>query len=196
MRKAIACAIAGAVLTVTGCSQPPPKGEYKLPLKEALSRLENADIIGFRNSRQCGLLIHFDTRGAINNSITWIVTSSSREVAKFTVALSPFENGVKSAIIMPKGDKGGEMYDGKQHYSHPAFMQPMRPALQELIDSAMEKRPYDWNLIPDPINIGPSDSMNNCGLGQQTLARGFPMDLDDPEGIPSHDYQVYAGWVK
>ena len=51
---------------------------------------------------------------------------------------------------------------------------PLRPAVQEMIDAAMEKRPFDWHRLPDPINVGPGDSMTNCGMGQQLFRRiGF-----------------------
>jgi hypothetical protein len=71
-------------------------------------------------------------------------------------------------------------------------MQPLRPAVQELIDAAMEKRPFDWHRLPDPINVAPNDSMTNCGMGQQSLQRGIPVELSDPEGVP-HDVAVKLG---
>ena len=86
--------------------------------------------------------------------------------ASFSVSLSQTGNGTQATIAVPKAADGGEIYNSKQHYSHPALMQPLRPAVQEMIDAAMEKRPFDWHRLPDPINMGPNENMNNCGMGQ------------------------------
>jgi hypothetical protein len=170
------------VWALAGCK--PPEHNYPIPLAEAMERLDKADVIGFRNARQCGLLINFRHFWE-NNSITWDVRSNGREVLGFTVVLTPTSRGTRTDIVVPTGENGGELYDGKQHYSHPAVMQPLRPAVQELIDSAMEKRSFDWRRLPDPINIGPS--RQNCSIGQQSLARGGPIRFSDPEGITHQD---------
>jgi hypothetical protein len=190
MRIGIASALVGIALAAAGCNQ--SQKTYPVSVAEGLSRLDKADVIGFRNARQCGLLIHFDKTLPNGNSVTWRVRSKHQFVASFTVSLSQAGNGTQATIVVPKAADGGEIYDGKQHYSHPALMQPLRPAVQELIDAAMEKRPFDWRRLPGRINIGPSDSMNNCGMGQQTLARGIPVELSDPEGVP-HDVAVKLG---
>ena len=111
---------------------------------------------------------------------------------QLSVSLSQTENGTQATIVVPKAADGGEIYDGKQHYSHPALMQPLRPAVQEMIDAAMEKRPFDWHRLPDPLNIGPNDTLTNCGMGQESLQRGIPVELSDPEGVP-HDVAVKLG---
>ena len=118
--------------------------------------------------------------------------SKRQLVASFSVSLSQTGNGTQATIVVPKAADGGEIYDGKQHYSHPALMQPLRPAVQEMVDAAMEKRPFDWHRLPDPLNVGPNDSMTNCGMGQQSLQRGIPVELSDPEGVP-HDVAVKLG---
>lgn len=182
-------AILVAVFALAGC-KPTAKsqGQYPLTFTEARVRLERADVIGFRNARQCGLLIHFSPYRPDTHSVAWVVMSSDREVASFTVSLSSIETGrVATTIVVPKGNDGGEAYDGKQNYTHPALMQPLRPAIQELIDSAMQQRPYDPNRIPDRLlNTGPPKTVQNCSIGQQLLQRGIPMEFDDPEGVP-HD---------
>jgi hypothetical protein len=71
-------------------------------------------------------------------------------------------------------------------------MQPLRPAVQEMIDAAMEKRPFDWHRLPDPLSVGPNDSLTNCGMGQESLQRGIPVELTDPEGVP-HDIAIKLG---
>jgi hypothetical protein len=190
MRIGIASALVGVALAVAGCE--PSQKTYSVSLAEGLARLDKADVIGFRNARQCGLLIHFKKFWPVDNTVTWEVQSKGRPLASFSVSLSEAGNGTQATITVPKAADGGEIYDGKQHYSHPALMQPLRPAVQELIDAAMEKRPFDWHRLPNPINVGPNDSMTNCGMGQQSLQRGIPVELSDPEGVP-HDVAVKLG---
>jgi hypothetical protein len=192
MRIGTACALVGVALAVADCK--PSQTTYPVSLAEGLTRLANADVIGFRNARQCGLLIHIDKLMPVDNLVTWQVRSKRRLVASFSASLSQTENGTQATIVVPKADDGGEIYDGKQHYSHPALMQPLRPAVQELIDAAMEQRPFDWHRLPDPLNVAPNDSLNNCSMGQQSLARGIPVELSDPEGVP-HDVAVNLGLV-
>ena len=192
MRIGVATALVGIALVVAGCE--PSQKTYSVSLAEALARLDKADVIGFRNARQCGLLIHFEKLQPVDNLVTWEVRSKKQLVASFSVSLSQTWNGTRATIIVPQAADGGEIYDGKQHYSHPALMQPLRPAVQEMIDAAMEERPFDWHRLPDPLNVGPSDSLNNCGMGQQSLQRGIPVELSDPEGVP-HDVAVSLGLV-
>jgi hypothetical protein len=190
MRIGIASALVGVALAVGGCNA--SQKTYPVSLTEGLARLDKADVIGFRNARQCGLLIHIEKRLPVDNAVTWQVRSKNQLVASFSVSLSQTGSGIQATIDVPKAADGGEIYDGKQHYSHPALMQPLRPAVRELIDAAMEKRPFDWHRLPDPLNIGPNDSMTNCGMGQESLQRGIPVELSDPEGVP-HDLAVKLG---
>ena len=60
----------------------------------------------------------------------------------------PSGQGSIVAIEVPIGPNGAEIYDGQQRYSHPALMQPVRPSVRELVDAAIEKRPYDWHRLP------------------------------------------------
>ena len=190
MRIRIASALAGVALAVAGCNS--SQKTYPVSLAEGLARLNNADVIGFRNARQCGLLIHFGKLLPVGNTVTWEVRSKRQVVASFSVSLSQAGNGTQATIDVPKAADGGEIYDGTQHYSHPALMQPLRPAVQEMIDAAMEKRPFDWHRLPDPINVGPNDSLTNCGMGRESLQRGIAVELSDPEGVP-HDVAVKLG---
>ena len=178
----------GVLLAAAGCADPPLEAQYPIALTEALARLEKADITGFRNARQCGILIHFSAWHRDRTSIGWIVTSRHQQVATFEVSLSAAGNGTNAAIVVPKAEDGGEMYDGNQHYSHPAMMQPLRPALRELIDAAMQQRPYDWRRIPDPLN---TDGLCSSEL-QNLMAGGATYQLGDPEGM-THEDAVRAG---
>jgi hypothetical protein len=181
--------LVGAAAALAECSPKKPEGEYPISLAEAMARLEKADIIGFRNARQCGYLIHFENNHPTPNAIEWIVVSGKTAVASFKIALSPTEKGAKADIILPKAADGGEIYDGKQAYDYPVFMQPLRPALQELVDAAMDQRPYDFRRLPSPLNIAPAgefphDTATNCTAGRDGLEGGQPWSMKDPPGLP------------
>ena len=167
---------------LASCAAPPLDDYYNITPAEAFTRLHHADIKGFRDARQCGMLIYFSTSEQPPHSILWTVTSSQIPVASFTLHLAPQGTGTRITIEVPKGPNGAEIYDGQQKYSHPALMQPLRPAVRELIDAAIARRPYDWHRIPDPLN---TDGF--CGsLRQNFEASGQPYSLNDPSGM-THD---------
>jgi hypothetical protein len=193
MRIGIASALVGVALAAAGCN--PSETTYAVSLAEGLARLGKADVIGFRNARQCGLLIHFEKMLPDGYSITWRIRSKHLIVASFAVSLSQAGNGIQATISVPKAADGGEIYDGKQHYSHPALMQPLRPSIREMVDAAMEQRPFDWHRLPNPLNVGPNATLTNCGMGRDSLQRGVPVELDDPEGVP-HDIAIKLGLIR
>jgi hypothetical protein len=184
--------LVGVTMTVAGCSLAAPWGQYAIPYEEARARLEKADIVGFRNGRECGFLIHFIPTRPDAQSIGWLVTSNDRAILRFHVSLSPTESGVQATIFVQAAPNGGEMYDGEQSYDYPILMQPLRPALQELVDAAMEKRPFDWHRLPDPLSIGPNDTLSNCVNSAASLQRGVPWSMNDPPGM-SHQDAVRLG---
>ena len=50
------------MVTLASCSasnSSDKKGFYPIPMDEALNRLSNADIIGFRDARQCGIPVSY-----------------------------------------------------------------------------------------------------------------------------------------
>jgi len=154
---------------------------YPVAPAEALTRLRKADITGFRDARQCGVLIYFSEADDGANALTWTVTSGSFTVARFTLRVTPAGTGSAVAIELPRAPNGGEIYDASQKYTHPALMQPLRPALRELIDAAIDRRAYDWHRIPaDQLNAG----NGLCSSERQNLeAGGAVYSLDDPEGM-------------
>lgn len=166
-----------------GCGEKEP-GVYALPLAEAFVRLEKADIDGFRKARQCGILIHFAAENAGENAIAWQVTSSRLPVARFTVTLTAEGAGTRAAIAVPPSPKGGgEIYDGDEFYPRPALNQPLRPAVQELIDAAMEQRPYDVWRIPEPRNTDKVCSIQRAGLESGHIR----FRADDIPGLDAED---------
>ena len=176
-----------SLLALGACQGHPDELYYKLAPGEAYNRLQKADITGFRDARQCGMLIYFSASPTGPYAVTWDVTSNDILVARFTLRVVPKDDGSVIAIELPKGPNGAEIYDGNQHYTHPALMQPMRPALAELVDSAMTGRPYDWHRIQGTLN---TDGF--CGsLRDNFQASGRPYELNDPSGM-THDAAVAA----
>lgn len=172
-----------AALALSGCkAAPPPADYYEVPPATAYERLRHADIMGFRDARQCGMLIHLNAIEDSPRAITWTVSSSNVRLLYFTVRVSPKGQGSLITIDVPKAANGGEFYDAEQDYKHPAVMQPLRPAVRELIDAAIANRPYDWHRIPDPLSTGAlCDSLRD-----NFEASGNPYYLDDPSGM-SHE---------
>lgn len=169
------------LLLTAGCGKAEP-GVYELPLTEAYARLTEADIDGFRLARQCGILIHFQSSGEKDESMTWRITSSGRPLLRFTVGLAAEGPDRTRAIIeVPADPAGGEPYDGTKHYPRPAINQPLRPAVQELIDAAMADRPYDVQRIPQPRNMDRVCSIQRGGLESGS----FRFGVDDKPGMDS-----------
>jgi hypothetical protein len=166
-----------AVAVLAGCGK--PDGYYDVDPATAYDLLRKADVTGFRDARQCGMLVYFSTREDGSSTITWDVTSKGVSVASFRLRVAPSGTGSVVSIEMPKGPNGNEIYDGQQHYAHPAFMQPMRPALREFVDATLEQRAYDWHRIADPLN---TDEL--CGsMRDNFAASGQPYEIDDPSGM-------------
>lgn len=167
MRKIVL--LAGPAALLTACGEPKP-GVYDIPLAEAMARLENADINGFRLARQCGKLIYFKKSRPADDTVAWRVTSGGEQVFRFSVKLTAEGEGTRATIDVPRQNKG-EMYDGTQFYEYPALHQPIRPAIKELIDAAMAQRPYDVMQIPDEErNTGQYDGI--CSLQRSKLEMG------------------------
>lgn len=179
MRKAF---IGATCVALAGCDGLPP-GTYEVPVEVAYQRLIAGDMLDFRTARQCGILIHFKTLKELNREVKWIVTSSGREVAQFTVRLVPVDaQTTRFEIDVPAAADGGEMYDGTKFYPRPALRQPMRPAIEELIAARMEQRPFSPAGLPDP------DSNGVCEVQRAGLESGsFRFAVDDEPGMDSRE---------
>ncbi len=162
--------IIAPLLLAAGCNHKLEQGVYNIPLAEAYDRLAAADIDGFRLARQCGILIHFEQSGQKNEAVTWRVTSSGQPMLRFTVRLTALDPAkTRATIEVPPDPAGGEPYDGTKSYPRPAINQPLRPAVQELIDAAMADRPYDVERIPQPRNLDKVCSVQRSGLESGSL---------------------------
>jgi hypothetical protein len=165
-------------LALSGCSSTP--SGYAIPLNEAYARLEQADIKGFKLARHCGVIIEFTPHKQPNDAITWTISSSGRKMVEFTVRMTATDPNYTTATIEVPPDKGGgEAYDGTKDYVRPAIHQPLRPAVKELIDAAMEQRAYDVWRIPEPINVNDAVcSVQRAGYE----SRGMPFSVGDQPG--------------
>jgi hypothetical protein len=172
--------LVGFTLAVTGCSSGPDAAVYNLPVQEVYERLLEADMTGFRTARQCGILIHFEQQIVTNREVGWRVTSSGREMLWFKIKLIPDgPNRTRTEVEVSPDPKGGEKYDGDYFYIHPAIHQPLRPAVKELVDAAIERRAYDVWKIPEPINT--NDDV--CSVQRGAIeGMGTPFHVDDQPG--------------
>jgi hypothetical protein len=169
--------LAAMACFLAGCSSKPEGAYYDIPLANAFERLQNADLEGFRDSRQCGMLIHFSSSKIDPTSLAYEVKTSGVSVARFAIRLTSSDKGTLASFEVPKGPNGAEIYDGSQSYSHPALMQPLRPSLRELVDAAMGQRRFDWHRLPDPIN---TDQL--CGTEHSHfVTTGHPYRIGDPK---------------
>jgi hypothetical protein len=177
MRKLVFAIATVSLLSACGSSTP---GVYDLPIPEALARLQKADLDGFRMARQCGMLIHIAASEITDNAITWRITSSGQQVLRFTVKLVQEANGTRAIIEVPADPKGGEVYDGDKFYPRPAVNQPLRPAIQELIDSAIAQRPYEGQKLVSADRV--------CSIQRGGLESGhYVFGVDDRPGMDSRE---------
>ena len=189
---------------VAGCSSSTRWGHYDIPFDEARARLMKADIVGFRDARQCGYLIHFSLNTPDPETVGWVVRYRERTVASFFVHLTPSGSGVDADFVIPKGPNGGEIYDGKQAYDYPVLLQPLRPALQELVNSAMAQRPFEWRRTRGPateqrhlLHFGTINSLRTDLLSPRPRKPAWKAvrasrvacawSMDDPPGFPPLD---------
>ena len=154
-------------ILLSGCQQQPVVVAWPLTQAEAFSRLQHADIAGFARAETCGgVNLEFVANPKGDKAIEWQANSGFNRVASFTVRLEAAGPNATTALIeVPADPQGGEIYDGSKHYPRPMLQQPLRPAIQELIDSAMEQRAFDAMKLAGQITPDPA-----CG-GKVVLAK-------------------------
>src|SRR5579859_7090306 len=92
-----------ACLALVGCSQGADELYYDMAPDDAFARLVKADITGFRDARQCGMLIYFEPKEYdATRTITWEVTSGDMTVARFGFHVIPKGNGSVIGMQIPK----------------------------------------------------------------------------------------------
>jgi hypothetical protein len=197
----IVTALICSAVALSGCQPGQDQAkEYPLSVAEALQRLDHADNDGFRYHRHCGVLFKVGSRKFDDHSVTWTARAGNKEVLSFTVSVSPSPNGVTTKISVPVVGNGREMYDGTQNYNHPILRQPIRPAIVELVDAAMEKRSFNNERIPEKDRyLDRSPSGAACDLDSQILDQGFAAEYDDPPGPSTETVRKLAeknNWPK
>jgi len=168
---------------VPGCGNaPPPPAKsdgYALSVEEAYERLVSSDMAEMRDAYQCGLLVHLHPRGIPNESVTWSVSSSGREMFSFTAHLIPLPGGrVTTRVSVSADERGGEAYDGTQKYVRPAMNQPVRPAIEEQIAALFEGRSFERERVQVEWNEG-------CQMQRSILQNGRKLRVDEvpPTGM-------------
>jgi hypothetical protein len=181
--RIFATLICGSI-ALTGCKSEPQVKEYPFGVAEAVRRLDKSDSAGFRYARHCGVLFNFGSNKSDDHTVTWTARANRKDVLTFSVVVVESPKGVTLKLNMPLERNGHEMYDGTQKYNHPILRQPIRPAIAELIESAMEKRSFDNERVEEEARyLDRSPSGSDCSMEAQFLAQGFPTDYDDPPGI-------------
>ena len=180
-------------IALTGCKSEPQVKEYRFGVAEAVRRLDHSDSGGFRYARHCGVLFDFGSIRTDDHTVTWTARAGRKEVLTFNVVVAESPNGVTLKLSVPLEHNGREMYDGTQNYNHPILRQPIRPAIAELIESAMEKRLFDNERVEKEARyIDRSPSGESCSYDAQILARGFAAYYDDPPGPSIENIQKLA----
>ena len=197
--RIFATLICGSI-ALMGCKSEPQVKEYPFGVAEAVRRLDNSDSGGFRYARHCGVLFSFGSIKSDDHTVTWTARANRKEVLTFNVVVAESPKGVTLKLNVPLERNGREMYDGTQNYNHPLVSQPIRPAITELIESAMEKRSFDNERVEKEARyIDRSPSGQACSYEKQVLAQGFAADYDDPPGPSIQNIEKLAAknnWPK
>jgi hypothetical protein len=182
-----------AALLLSGCEAKLDPEVYPLTPTDAIARLQKADIAGFQQAETCGLPIAI-TPAPAPNGIRWRVANGLAEVASFTVRLAPEgDAATRSVIELPADLQGGEIYSGAQHYDHPALQQPLRPALAELVNSAMEQRPFDSTRIPTPQSSDDACAQQRAQMNASAGVRARAFQANPQSPTASMGYSAPAG---
>lgn len=177
MSTARLAAIAAMAALASGCGRAP--GVYDLTVHDAYARLAQNALEDFVFKRQCGILVHLVPEGVPDQQVTWRVYSSGEELLDFTARLSPVGGKqTRVAIDIAKDADGTEAYNGNKFYPHPAFHQPLRPALEAAIGAILDGKPFDVMEVP---RGGDNESVCNVQrAGLEETGRAF--NINDKPG--------------
>lgn len=167
MRKAsLAVIVAGAL---AGCATP-ESNVYDLPIAEAAKRLLAADTDEFKYQRQCGVLLAI-TPGGGGNAVTWWVSAGGIDVLSFTARLTEVgPNKTKVDVEVSKDPSGMESYSGSTSLVRPLFLQPLRPAITELVDATLDQRKHDYSFL-DKTDVKANNAV--CNVQRGSMESGF-----------------------
>jgi hypothetical protein len=157
-----------AAMATSACQAERPPGVYDLNITEAYRRLSAHTLPDLVFAKQCGILIHVRPEGALNQRVTWRVYSSGQKVVEFSAALTAIgDRQTKVVINMPRGDNGGEAYDGSQNYVRPAFNQ---------VAAILESRAFDVRRVGRGTD-------KVCHVQRAGLESGRVFRVDDVPGM-------------
>ena len=161
-----------------------PPGQVALSAHDAYERLANGDLTDFIFQRQCGILVHVKTETSPDQSVTWHIKSSGREMLSFTAMLAPVDDrDTRVDIAVSRERDGSEAYDGTKDYPRPALKQPVRPAIEELVAALLEGRAFDPSHLPeDDLNINSACDIQRGGV-EEGIAR---FSVNDIPGTDSY----------
>ena len=156
---------------LSGCApqaDPALPPAYTLSPADALARLRQADLAAFAAAERCSDAVDVAAADSGDGGLKWSVTRGLFNIAGFSVRLDPVDAGVRPVIVVPADPAGGEIYDGSGHTENPALRQPVRPALAELVDSALTGRRFDAAKVraaqpADGLCHGGSVSVSGAG---------------------------------
>jgi hypothetical protein len=171
-KRFLAAACALALAACSSAESELPRGHYPVAKEDALQKLLAAPTLEFKLARHCGVLIHLIPRRS-GDVVRWSVYSSNRETFYFeakVVSTSEKSSRVEIAVG-PKEANGREAYDGTQDYYRPAMQQPIRPGIEEFIDSTMKNRPYVAEGLPFKDGV--------CSVQRGGLESGTLFTVDD-----------------
>lgn len=177
MKRVTSTMVVLAAMATSACQAERPPGVYDLSITEAYRRLSAHTLPDLVFAKQCGILIHVRPQGVLNQRVTWRVYRSGQNVVEFSAALTAIgDKQTKVVINMPRGDNGGEAYDGSQFYARPAFNQPLRPAVEEQVAAILESRAFDVR------RVGPGRD-KVCHVQRAGLESGRVFRVDDVPGM-------------
>jgi len=179
MRMSSARIVAGIIMaaSLAACERTP--GVYDLSISEAYQRLAAAPLEDFKLARQCGILIHLMPQAVPYQSVSWHVYSGGIPLLVFSARLTPVgEKQTRVDVDISKDPDGTEAYDGNDFYPRPAFHQPLRPGVEELVASVLEGRPYDVIRVPRGGEVESVCNIQRAGLeaGHRFSVHDSPYD--------------------
>ncbi|WJY19474.1 hypothetical protein QQS45_04405 [Alteriqipengyuania flavescens] len=187
MRKSLATL---ALLALAGCGSELPPNTYDLPAEEVFQRLVAGDLEEFKRARKCSIPIMFQQQAVLGKSVSWQVLGDGGQLARFGVELVPTENGASEVKIdIPSHPQGGEIHDGDKFVPYPALRQPLRPAVEELVASKVQQRPYNAQAVPR----SPDDSVCDVQRGSAESGVDFRTSRSSNRGSGMAD-EVSDDW--
>lgn len=175
-KKLVALAIAAASLAGCNGESGSKAGVYDLPMAEVYQRLVNSRMPEMVKFRQCGIPVNVVPVQPEGWKLRWRALSDGRLVGNFDAVLTQVSaNQTKVEIVLPpKEDGSGEIYDGSEEYTRPAFNQPLRPAIEEQVAMILENRPFN----EERVGLG-TDGTCNVQRGSMEMGVKFKLDDDD-----------------